>query len=83
MLILTGLERYHKILRANLRAKDEELNDEVLVFNRYPAWSSVTHMELVADLEDAFGVQFDTLDLTSFNTYSKGIEILRKLGADI
>lgn len=80
---MTNLERYHRILKLNLGVKDDGLNDEVLVYNRYPGWDSVSHMEMIVDLEEKFGVQFDTLDITSFGTYSKGIEILRKLGVDI
>lgn len=80
---MTNLEKYHKILKSNLGAKDDELKDEVLIYNRYPAWDSVTHMEMVAELEEKFDVQFDTLDITSFGKYSLGIEILRKLGVDI
>lgn len=80
---MTNLEKYNKIVKANLGAKDEELNDEVLVYNRFPAWDSVAHVEMVADLEEKFGVMFETLDITSFSKYSYGIEILRKLGVDI
>lgn len=80
---MSNLERYQKILKANLGAKDDELNDDVLVYNRYPAWDSVTHMDMVAELEETFNVQFDTLDITSFGKYSSGIEILKKLGVDI
>lgn len=77
---MTNLEKYNQIVKANLQASDDELNDEVLVYNRYPRWDSVTHMEMVNDLEDKFLVQFDTLDITSFSKYSLGIEILKKLG---
>ena len=80
---MTNLEKYHKILKANLGVKEEEMNDDVLIYNRYPKWDSVTHMEMVADLEEKFSVQFETLDITSFGKYSAGIEILRNLGVDI
>ncbi len=80
---MTNLEKYHKILKQNLGVKEDELNDDVLVYNRYPKWDSVAHMEMVTDLEEKFGVQFETLDITSFGKYSLGIEILRKLGVDI
>ena len=80
---MTNLELYNKLVKLNLRASDEDLNDEVLVYNRHKKWDSVTHMDLISDLEEKFNVQFDTLDVTSFNKYSVGIEILRKLGVDI
>ncbi|MCD8150932.1 MAG: acyl carrier protein [Clostridiales bacterium] len=80
---MTNLEKYNKIVKSNLGAKEEELNDDVLVYNRYPEWDSITHIEMVSELEDKFGVTFETLDITSFSKYSLGIEILRKMGVDI
>lgn len=77
---MTNLEKYHKILKAYLKVKDDEFNDDVLVYNRHPRWDSVTHMDMVAEMEEKFDVMFETLDITSFSTYSKGIEILTRLG---
>lgn len=80
---MTNLEKYHKVLKNNLGVTEEQLNDDVLVYNRFPRWESVRHIEIVADLEDTFGVTFGTLDITSFSKYTKGIEILEKLGIDM
>lgn len=80
---MTNLETYHKILKINLRAEDSDLNDDTLVYNRFRKWDSVTHMDMIVDLEEKLGVSFGTLDITSFNTYSKGIEILQRLGVDM
>jgi len=80
---MSNLERYNKLVKNNLRATDADLNDDVLVYNRTPKWNSATHMGLVADLEEKFGVAFSTLDIMSFNCYTKGIEILRNLGVDM
>ena len=80
---MTNLEKYNKIIKRNLQASDDELNDDVLRYKRDKRWESVRHVDMVADLEEAFGVFFETLDITSFSTYSKGIEILEKLGVDM
>ena len=80
---MTNLEKYNKIIKRDLRAKDEDLNDETLVYQRFRHWESSAHMDMVADLEEAFGVTFETLDITSFSRYSLGIEILKKLGVDM
>lgn len=77
---MTNLEKYNNVLKRNLRATDEELNDDVLIYNDYPRWDSMAHVEMVTDIEEAFNVTFGTLDVTSFSKYSKGIEILEKLG---
>lgn len=79
---MKNLEKYNKIIKIYLGASEDDLNDEVLVYNRHPRWDSVTHMDMVAEIEEKFNVMFDTLDITSFSTYSKGIEILKKLGVD-
>ncbi len=80
---MTNLEKYNKILKTDLKATDEDLNDEILIYNRFPTWDSVAHVEMVADIEEKFGVMFSTLDITSFGKYSLGIEILEKLGVDM
>lgn len=77
---MTNLERYDKVLRSTLGAAQEELNDEKLVYNRHPGWDSMAHMDMVTELESEFGVRFGTIDITSFNTYSAGIRILKRLG---
>lgn len=79
---MTNLERYNKIMKSYMKVSDAELNDDVLVYNRHPKWDSVTHMDMVTELEEVFEVEFDTLDITSFSKYSLGIEILKKLGVD-
>lgn len=80
---MTNIEKYNKILKRDLRAKDEDLNDDTLVYLKFKHWESMSHMDMVADMEETFGVTFDTLDITSFNKYSAGIEILTKLGVDM
>ena len=32
---MTNLEKYNNILKRNLQVADEDLNDDVLVYNRY------------------------------------------------
>ncbi len=80
---MTNLEKYNRIVKSNLGANDSQLNDEILVYNRFPRWDSITHVEMVAELEEKFDVMFDTLDITSFGKYSLGITILEKLGVDM
>ena len=80
---MTNLEKYHKILKNNLGVTDAELCDDVLVYNRYKRWESVRHMEMVVDIEDVFGISLGTIDVVSFSTYTKGIEILEKHGINM
>lgn len=47
-----------------------------LQFQQIPAWDSVGHMGLVAQLEDAFGIMMEPDDIVDLNSYEKGKEML-------
>ena len=60
--------------------------DEVVVGLKYqsiPEWDSVGHMELIAELEDAFDISMETDDIIEFDSYEKGIELLKKYNVEI
>lgn len=80
---MTNLEKYNNILKRNFHASDEDLTDDILVYNRFKKWESLAHMETIADLEEAFDVTFETIEITSFNKYSVGIDILKSKGIDM
>lgn len=44
---------------------------------------SLGHMDLIADLEEAFDIHMGTMDVMDFSSYEKGKEILKKYGVDI
>ena len=54
-----------------------------LVYGQSNAWDSVGHMRLIANLEDAFGIMMEMLDIIDFSSFAKGREILRKYDVDI
>ena len=43
-------------------------------------WDSVGHMTLMSGLEDTFDIMMETDDIIDFESYEKGIEILKKYG---
>ena len=47
-----------------------------LEYASIPAWDSVGHMSLMAELEDAFDIMMDTDDIIDFSSFEKGMEIL-------
>ncbi len=79
---MTNLEKYNKVFLTNFKGITEE-DLPNLKYRAVHAWESVGHMELVSDLEEKFGVHFTTLEVLDFNTYQKGIELLRQYGIDI
>ena len=60
----------------SLDVEEEQLKG--LAYQDVPAWDSVGHMGLISELEDAFDIQFETDDIVDFNSYEKGIELLKK-----
>jgi len=80
---MTNLEKYNNILKRDFKVTDDMLNDDGMKYNRTPNWDSVGHVEMISDMEEAFGVQFETVDIMSFSNYTAGINILREMGIDI
>lgn len=74
-------EKYIKAFTEALSIKPEEA--EGLKYQGIPSWDSVGHMGLVAAVEDAFDIMMDTDDIIDFNSFEKGMEILRKYGVEV
>jgi len=74
---MNNLEKYEKIFRESF-GLGEDANLEELEYQGIADWDSVGHMDLIAELEDAFGIMMDTDDIIDFSSYVKGKEILAK-----
>lgn len=73
---MNNREKYNKAFMESLDAEEGQLNN--LAYQDIPAWDSVGHMGLISELEDTFDIQFETDDIVDFNSYEKGIELLKK-----
>lgn len=71
-----SLDKYEKVFLEVLRVEKNELAG--LEYQAIQAWDSVGHMELMANLEDAFNIMFDMDEIIDFSSYEKGKEILKK-----
>ncbi len=58
-----------------------EISDD-LTYQGIPQWDSVGHMNLVAALEEAFGLSLEMDEIISLNSYARCTEILSKYGAE-
>lgn len=76
-----NLEKYNHIFMTNFKKSEEELPE--LKYRKLPAWDSVGHMDLIADLEEAFDISMETPDMLGFSSYEKGKEILKKYGVEM
>ena len=78
---MTNLEKYDKAFMVNLKVKKEQLPG--LKYQGIANWDSVGHMDLISDLEEAFGIMMETVDVMDFNTYEHGKEVLAKYDVEI
>lgn len=70
-------ERYRKIFMTEL-GLEEGFSEGSIVANETENWDSLGHMSLVTAIEDEFDIMFETDDILAFNSFVKGIEILKK-----
>lgn len=75
---MTNREKYDYAFMSNFRVSKEDLPG--LKYMALGKWDSVGHMDLIADLESAFGIEMDTKDVLDLSTYEKGKEVLAKYG---
>jgi acyl carrier protein len=57
----------------------EDVTDE-LRYDSIPEWDSVSHMALIAMLEDKFNILLETNDILEMSSVKKAKEILVRLG---
>lgn len=77
---MTNKEKYENAFKTSFDVKDGQL--EGLKYQDIPAWDSVGHMSLIAELEDAFDIMMETDDIIEISSFEKGMEILEKYGID-
>ena len=78
---MTNKEKYIGAFVESLDVDENEV--EGLEYQSVPSWDSVGHMTLIAAIEDAFDIQFETDDIVDFSSFLKGIEILKKYGVEL
>ena len=76
-----NLEKYENIFMDLFQIEKEDLNEE-FTFEKIDKWDSVIHLSLIAELEDAFGILFETDDILNYGSYLNGIQILKKYGVE-
>ena len=57
----------------------QQVTDD-LTYDTVEEWDSVGHMTLVAEIESAFDVMFETDDILAMSSVGKAVEILRRYG---
>ena len=77
-----NLDKYDECFIKVLDVNKEDLNEN-FNFNNTDNWDSLAHLNLIGELEDAFGIMFETDDIIHFGGYENGKIILKKYGVEI
>ena len=78
---MTNLEKYNHAFIDAFGVSESSL--EGLQYQGIPEWDSVGHMGLIAAIEDAFEISFETDDIVDFSSYQKGKDLIRKYNVDL
>lgn len=79
---MSNLEKYNKVF-CELFSLEEGFDGEKVKLNDTEDWDSVGHMTLITTLEDNFEIMFETEDILALDSYTQGIEILKKYGIEM
>jgi acyl carrier protein len=79
---MDNLQKYNNVFKECFSLSDADLN-AALVYQSIASWDSVGHMQMVANLEESFGILMDTEDIIDLSSYEKGKIILQKYGVQI
>ena len=78
---MDNLTKYKQIFISTFNV-DESVLGENFTFSDTEEWDSITHMSLIAELEDSFDIMFDTNEILNFGSFENGIRILMTKGVD-
>lgn len=71
------MENVEKYINAFVNAFSVEAEQaKTLKYQEIPAWDSVGHMGLMAQIEEAFDIMMEPDDIIDFSSFEKGKEIL-------
>ena len=76
-----NLDKYDRIFIGRFNVKPEQLSG--LAYKSVPAWDSVGHMELLAEVSEQFGLELEMEDMVDFSSYEAGKKILEKNGIEL
>lgn len=79
---MNNQEKYNNIFCEKFSLKDG-FDGASIKLNDTKDWDSVGHMMLIAALEEAFDIMFETEDILAFHSYNQGVEILKKYGIEM
>ena len=79
---MSNKDNYDCVFIESFDLDEKKLNDK-LEYNSIKSWDSIGHMQMIAELEDTFEIEFEMDDIINFSSYNKGMEILEKYGIEV
>jgi len=79
---MSNKDNYDRVFIESFDLDEKKLNDK-LEYNSIKSWDSIGHMQMIAELEDTFEIEFEMDDIINFSSYNKGMEILEKYGIEV
>ena len=76
------IKKYSEIFKTALNVDANKVNEN-LKYNEIDEWDSIAHMSLMAALEEEYKISLETDDIVDFDSFKKGIEILKKYNIKI
>lgn len=76
---MTNKEKYNSAFMTVFEIDADQLTSE-LKYRSIPAWDSVGHMALMAELENLFDIMLEMDDVVDFGSYDTGVKTLEKYG---
>ena len=77
---MKNMEKYTQVFVEMFGKSADEVKN--LHYQDIIEWDAVGHMTLMSTLEDTFDIMMETDDIIDFDSYEKGIEILKKYNVD-
>ena len=69
--------KYKEMFIKSLSINKKDFRED-LKFGELSKWDSVAHMTLISTLEDTFGITIQAEDIIEFNSFKKGLKVLKK-----
>ncbi len=77
---MSNRDKYQSVFKESFQYEGDV---EQLEYQGIGEWDSVGHMQLMAALEETFGIELDVDDIIDFSSFKKGISILAKYKVEI
>jgi acyl carrier protein len=79
---MTALEILKNAFVTGLGIDPDQTSWEELEYRSIPQWDSVAHMQVVAEIEDAFDIMLDIDDVIGMSSFDVSKVIVAKYGVD-